>query len=51
MRREYVGACDEPQSETILLLPVLAMATTKIPTGISQELPFRLKVCDAQFLD
>jgi len=23
MRREYVGACDEPQSETISLLPVL----------------------------
>jgi hypothetical protein len=32
-----------------LLLPVLAMATTQIPTGISRELPFRLKVSDAQF--
>jgi hypothetical protein len=28
MRREYVGACDELQSETILLLPVLAMVAT-----------------------
>ena len=33
MRREYVGACDEPQSETTLLLPVLPMATTQMSTA------------------
>ena len=31
--REYVGACDEPQSETTLLLPVLPMATTQMSTA------------------
>src|SRR5947209_19259986 len=55
MRREYVGACDEPQSETTLLLPVLPMATTQINAPCKKEkttgaLPvwLQIRICDME---